>query len=90
VLFHCLLDCHVFCRGNVGEILTDKKPSNTRRSRELRFYFTPVIPDGFILLIWALSKGFTGYLKGSAGHQFTKNVLGLIGELMVSYRPKVV
>jgi hypothetical protein len=44
----------------------------------------PVVPDGFTILIWALNKGFTGYLKGSAGHQVTRNVLGLIGELVVS------
>jgi hypothetical protein len=41
------------------------------------------VPDEFILIIWALNKEFTGYLKGSAGHQVTRNVLGLIGELVV-------
>jgi hypothetical protein len=70
--------------SNVVEILTDEKPSDTRRSGELRFYLMPAVPDGFTLLIWALSKGFTGYLKVSAGHQVTRNVLGLIGELVVS------
>jgi hypothetical protein len=29
---------------------------------------------------WALNKEFTGYLKGSAGHQVTRNVRRLIGE----------
>jgi hypothetical protein len=29
---------------------------------------------------WAPNKEFTGYLKGSAGHQVIRNVLGLIGE----------
>jgi hypothetical protein len=65
------------------KILSDEKPSNTPRSGELRFYFTPAVPNGFMLLIWALNKGFTGYLKGSAGHQVRRNVLGLIGELVV-------
>jgi hypothetical protein len=51
------------------EILTDEKPSESQKSGELRFYFMPVVPDGFILLIWALSKRFTGYLKGNAGHE---------------------
>jgi hypothetical protein len=37
-----------------------------------------------MVLIWALNKGFTGYLKGSAGHQVTRNVLGLIRELVMS------
>jgi hypothetical protein len=68
----------------VVEILSDEKPSDTQRSGEHRFYFMPVVPDGFTILIWALNKGFTGYLKGSAGHQVTRNVLGLIGELVVS------
>jgi hypothetical protein len=31
--------------------ISDKKPSDTWRSGELRFYFTPVVPDGFTLLI---------------------------------------
>jgi hypothetical protein len=53
--------------------LTDEKPSNTRRSGELRFYFTPAGSDVYLVL--ALSKGVTGYLKGSAGHQVTRNVL---------------
>jgi hypothetical protein len=66
------------------QIFSDEKPSDTRRSGGLRFYFTPAVPDGFTLLIWALNKGFTGYLKGSAGHQVIRNVLGLIGELLVS------
>jgi hypothetical protein len=65
------------------EILSDEKPSDIWRSRELTFHFTQVIPDEFILIIWALNKEFTGYLKGSAGHQVTRNVLGLIGELVV-------
>jgi hypothetical protein len=64
--------------------LPDKKPRDIQRSGELRFYFMPVVPDEFILIIWTLSKEFTGYLKGSAGHQVTRNVLGLIGELVVS------
>jgi hypothetical protein len=72
------------------EILSDKKPSNTRRSGELRYYFTLVVSDEFILIIWAWNKEFTGYLKDSAGHQVTRNVLGLIGELVVSLRPKVI
>jgi hypothetical protein len=72
------------------EILLDEKPSDTQRSGELRFYFIPAILDGFTLLIWALNKGVTGHLKGSAGHQVIRNVLGLIGELEVSWRPKVV
>jgi hypothetical protein len=29
---------------------------------------------------WDRNKEFTGYLKGSAGHQVIRNVLGLIGE----------
>jgi hypothetical protein len=57
---------------------------NQATLRELRFYFTPAVPDELILIIWALNKEFTGYLKGSAGHQVTRNVLGLIGELVVS------
>jgi hypothetical protein len=66
------------------EILTDEKPSDTRRSGELRFYFTLAGQDGFTYHIWTFSKGLTGYLKGSAGHQVTRNMLGLIGELVVS------
>jgi hypothetical protein len=66
------------------EILSDEKPSNTQRSGELRFYFMPVVLGEFMLIIWALNKGFTGYLKGSAGCQVTRNVLGLVGELVVS------
>jgi hypothetical protein len=66
------------------EILPGEKPRDTQRSGELRFYFMPVVPDEFILIIWVLSKEFTGYLKGSAGHQVTRNVIGLIGELVVS------
>jgi hypothetical protein len=66
------------------EILSNEKLNDTWRSGEFRFYFTPVVPDEFILIIWALNKEFTGYLKGSAGHQVTRNVLGLIGELVVS------
>jgi hypothetical protein len=42
-----------------------------------------VVPEEFILTIWLLSKGFTGYLKGSVGHQVTRNVLGLISEPVV-------
>jgi hypothetical protein len=38
------------------EILIDEKPSESQRSGELRFYFMPVVPDGFILLIWACPK----------------------------------
>jgi hypothetical protein len=48
------------------------------------------VPDGFILIIWAQNKKFIGYLKGSAGHQVTRNVLGLTGELVVGYRPEIV
>jgi hypothetical protein len=65
------------------EILSGEKPNNTQRSGEFRFYFTLAVPDEFILIIWALNKGFTGCLKGSAGHQVIRNVLGLIGELVV-------
>jgi hypothetical protein len=76
----------LFCGGTgvcVVEILSNKKSSDTQRSGELRFYFMPAVPYGFTL-IWALNKGFTGYLKASAGHQVARNVLGLIGELVVS------
>jgi hypothetical protein len=69
---------------NAVEILSDEKPSGTQRSGELRFYSMPAVPVGFTLVMWALNKGFTGYLKGSAGHQVTRNVLGLTGELVVS------
>jgi hypothetical protein len=65
------------------EILSDKKPSDTQRSGELRFYFMLEVQNQFILKIWVLNKGFTGYLKGSAGHQVTRNGLGLIRELAV-------
>jgi hypothetical protein len=58
------------------EILSDEKPSNTQRNGELRFYFMPAVPDEFIFIIWALNKRFMGYLKDSAGHQVTRNVLG--------------
>jgi hypothetical protein len=51
------------------EILTDEKPRDIRRSGELRW-----------ICILYLDKGFKGYLKGSAGHQVTRNVLGLIGD----------
>jgi hypothetical protein len=37
---------------NVVEILSNEKPRDTWRSGEFRFYFTPVVPDEFILLIW--------------------------------------
>jgi hypothetical protein len=46
--------------GIVVEMLSDEKQSDTRRSRELRFYFMLVVPDEFILIIWALNKEFTG------------------------------
>jgi hypothetical protein len=72
------------------EILSDEKPRDTWRSGELRFYFMLAVPDGFILIIWAQNKKFIGYLKGSAGHQVTRNVLGLTGELVVGYRPEIV
>jgi hypothetical protein len=65
---------------NVEEILSDEKPSDTWRNGELRFYFMLAVPDEFILIIWALNKVFTRYLKGSAGQQVTRNVLGLISE----------
>jgi hypothetical protein len=65
------------------QILSDEKPSNTQRSGELRFYFIPAVPDEFILIIWAKNIEFTGYLKGSAGHQVTRNVLGLTDELVL-------
>jgi hypothetical protein len=39
---------------------------------------------------WAPNNKFTVYLKGSAGHQVTRNVLGLIGEPVLGYRPGVV
>jgi hypothetical protein len=42
--------------GNVVEILSDEKPSNTERSGELRFYFTLVVLDEFTLIIWSLNK----------------------------------
>jgi hypothetical protein len=29
---------------------------------------------------WAPNNKFMGFLKGNAGHQVTRNVLGLIGE----------
>jgi hypothetical protein len=54
-----------------------EKPSNTRRSGELRFYFTLVGPD--VYCVWALNKGFTGCLKGSAGHQVTNMCSGYWG-----------
>jgi hypothetical protein len=38
------------------EILSDKKPKDIQRSGELRFYFTPMVPDEFRLIIWALNK----------------------------------
>jgi hypothetical protein len=41
------------------------------------------VPDEFILIIWALNKEFTGYLKGSVGNQVTRNVLGLVSELLM-------
>jgi hypothetical protein len=39
--------CQILLCGGliVMEILTDKKPSNTHRSGELRFYFTPAGSD---------------------------------------------
>jgi hypothetical protein len=37
---------------NIGEILLDEKSRDTQKSGELRFYFTPVVPDDFILIIW--------------------------------------
>jgi hypothetical protein len=59
------------------EILSDKKLSNTQRSGELRILFKPVVPDEFIFEnSGRLNKGFTGYLKGSAGNQVTRNVQG--------------
>jgi hypothetical protein len=42
--------------------------SDIWRSGKLKFYFTPVVPDEFILIIWALNKDFTEYLKGNTGH----------------------
>jgi hypothetical protein len=35
----------------VVEIWSDEKPSDTQRSGELRFYFTPAIPDELTLKI---------------------------------------
>jgi hypothetical protein len=60
----------------VVEILSDKKPGDTWRSGELRFYFMPVVPEEFMLITWAWNKEFTGYLRGSTGHQVIRNVLG--------------
>jgi hypothetical protein len=80
----CTQYLHNIHLSTVVEILSDERASDTRRSGELRFYFTPAVPDEFILIIWALNKGFTGYLEGSAGRHVKRNVLGLIGELVVS------
>jgi hypothetical protein len=46
------------------EILSDVKPSDTRRSGQLRFLFTLAVLDEFILENSRhLNKGFTGYLS---------------------------
>jgi hypothetical protein len=60
--------------------LSDEKPSDTQRNGELRVYFMPAAPDEFALEILGAQTEFTGYLKGSAEHQVTRNVLGLICE----------
>jgi hypothetical protein len=41
----------------VVEILSYKKPSNTQRSGELRFYFMPVAPDELTVKIHRILKG---------------------------------
>jgi hypothetical protein len=46
------------------EILSDEKPSNTQRSGELRFYFMPVVPEEFILIILGPEQWIRGILKG--------------------------
>jgi hypothetical protein len=69
---------------SVVEILTDDKQATLREEENSQILFIPADPDVFTHLIWVLSKGFTGYLKGSAGHQVTRNELGLIGEGVVS------
>jgi hypothetical protein len=59
------------------EILSDKKQSDTWRSGELRFYFTPADPDEFIFIIWALNKEFTGYLKSKCRASGYKECAGV-------------
>jgi hypothetical protein len=46
------------------EILSDKKPSNTQKIGELRFYFTPVVPDELTFKILGLEQRIHGILKG--------------------------
>jgi hypothetical protein len=60
---------------NAVEILSDEKPSDTKRSRELRLYFMPVVPDELTLKILGPNNELMGSLKGSVGHQVTRNVL---------------
>jgi hypothetical protein len=40
----------------VVEIMSDKKPSDTQRSGELRVYFMPVVPDELTLKILGLKQ----------------------------------
>jgi hypothetical protein len=47
----------------IVEILSDEKSSNTRRIGELRFYFTPMVPDEFRLIIWGPEQRIHRILK---------------------------
>jgi hypothetical protein len=62
----------------VVEILSDEKSSDTQRSGEHRFCFMSQVSSHS--KFWAPYNEFTGFLKGSVGHQVTRNVLGLIDE----------
>jgi hypothetical protein len=67
----------------VVEILSDKKPSNTQRSGELKFILCHQSQMSSHSEFWALNKEFTRYLKGNAEHHITRNVLRLISELVL-------
>jgi hypothetical protein len=45
------------------EILSDKKPSDTPRREELRFYFMLMVPDELTLKILGLEQRIHGILK---------------------------
>jgi hypothetical protein len=53
-----------------------------REVGELEFLFILCQQSQMILYLkfWATNSEFTGFLKGSAGHQVIRNVLGLIVE----------
>jgi hypothetical protein len=46
------------------EILSDKKPRDTQRNGEFRFYFTPAVPDEFALEILGPKQRIHRMLKG--------------------------